>query len=53
MALRQQKVNKSFLLMYLCKNAALGQILTNYVALLWLADGQSLSRKTIRNIPST
>ena len=39
--------------MYLCKNAALGQVFTNYLALLWLEDGQSLSRGTIRSIPSS
>jgi hypothetical protein len=33
--------------MSLYKNEALGQVLTNYVTLLWLEDGQSLSRGTI------
>jgi len=39
--------------MYLHKNAALGQVLINDVALLWLEDGQSLSRGTIRIILSS
>jgi hypothetical protein len=38
--LRQNTLNKSLFLIYIYTSAALGRVFTNYVALLWVEDGQ-------------
>ena len=38
--LRQNTLNKSLFLIYVYTSADLGRVLTNFVALLWVEDGQ-------------
>ena len=41
--LRQHKINQYFFSVYLHKSAALGRVLTKYVAILWVEVGQPWS----------
>jgi len=45
--LRQHRVHQSFFSMYEYTSAALGRVPTNYVALLWVADGQLYCRRRV------